>query len=207
MRNRLLLSLVRNALVVILLAMPPATLAQEVSADDAFLPVLPDATFGQYVVATNIQKSTLFTEPMLMWVTVIGFSSESDAVHGFSATIEQLENREASSSDRDYQQVSIGKAGEESVGLYSDGGTEYPHSLQSVVRTGSNLLVVWSLSLADGLPAYTADYLQGLIAESSGDPASLLPTLRTLPPGWELLDEEPQEVLPQLHAPAATPSV
>jgi hypothetical protein len=205
MRNRLLLLLVRNALVVLLLAMPTATLAQEEPADEGFLPVLLDATFGQNVMATNLRESTLFTEPMLMWVIVIGFSSESDAAQGYTTTIEQLETYATSPTDREYRQVSIGQTGDESIGLYSDGGTESPHSLQSVVRTGPNLMVVWSISLADGLPEYMADYLQGLIAESSDDPASLLPTLRTLPPGWELLNEEPTNVLPQLHAPDATP--
>ena len=194
------------ALLLVIAVSPQTSLAQdEMPDEEAFYPSLPDATFGQAVMASNLRESTLFTEPMIMWVSVIGLPSLESAEEAFETTSSHIETYAEASGDREHEQVSIGQTGDESLALYNDGGNDYPHSMLSVVRTGPNLMIVWGISLADGLPADTSELLQGFIDGATDDPATLVPTLRTLPPGWGFVDDQPSDILRVLHRAEATP--
>ena len=182
--------------------------AAQTAERDSDHPYLPNATFAQMVMATKVREDTLFTEPISMIFTAYGLPTEAEAESAFPNVVKYFEGRAAAmDAEIEYDQVSVGRLGDDRAGIYgiSDTGAR---DLFVVVRVGSNILYVRAVALGGDTVEYVAAFLDGFLKNATDDPETLLPEIADLPVGWEFSDIEWDDHLLNIvttEFPAATP--
>lgn len=186
--------------------------------DDEFeptpLPFLPNATFGQRNIAVQITSDAIFDEPLFMYFQVFGFASNSEAKSALGPIYDHYFEVEQAELDisawYDFRGVSVGRLGDDRMAFATEGkdivmGSTAKH-VHVFVQLGPNVLYLQSMSLGGKTLEFIAEYLEEFLLDATDDPVSLLPTLSTLPVGWQLPAVPPEDFLFQLtHEPTPTP--
>lgn len=152
-------------------------------------PYLPNATFGDARLASNINTATLFTEPVTMIFFVYGLPDEDAARDAFTVTVEHTEQRADALTLRsggDFDEVSIGPIGDQRWGYYRISKGDRARVLQAVVRVGANILSITGLALGGDTVEYVSEFLATFLDAATDAPESLVPDISDLPIGWEL---------------------
>jgi hypothetical protein len=182
-------------------------IAQSANAtDDLKHPYLPNATFAQMALATNIRHDSLTTEPIAILFTAFGFSSEDESALALDSVADHYRSEAERGQDTTlwwpYSEMSVGPLGDDRRAFWSEtresalGSTG--KSVHVVVQVGPNILYTWTLALSGDAIGFTTSYLEAFLAGATDDPESMLPELFDLPVGWELASETSEDILDQV---------
>jgi hypothetical protein len=178
------------------------------------LPYLPNATFAQRNFAVQVTSDDILDELIFMSFHVFGFATDDDAIFALDMIYERYLGVEQNALDRDlwhdYRAVSVGRLGVERRAFIAetreilDGSTG--KRVHVFVQLGPNVLYLHALALGGETLEFVAEFMEEFLGNATEDPATLLPTLSTLPIGWELPTASSEDVVTLVtSAPTPTP--
>lgn len=166
-------------------------------------PVIPEVAHAWLNTFTNIDESTILTEPISIFFWAFAFDDKDAAVANFDDVATFYHDYVEKDAEYPVNDRSVGRLGDERRAYFDD--TSAPR-LATIIRVGSVIQVSMALALTSDITKYMADLLTGALPATDEDPLAFIPNIADMPAGWEVLWDDPIDITSGAQG-VATPAV